>query len=148
MILKVDIEGAELEVLSAMPSEILRQFRQVTMEVHALHRLGDAYRAAFFHRLLSPERRFHFVPCPRQQLRAAWSRRRRTSGRQRSGAVLCEDRSVERAASRTVYPTALDFPNWPPQPDHLLWFYPFLPLPENGAEAFQRSLSIANRLYA
>jgi hypothetical protein len=48
LILKIDIEGAELEVLSAMPREILRQFRQIALEVHWVRRLNEAaYRAAF-----------------------------------------------------------------------------------------------------
>ena len=148
MILKVDIEGAELEVLSAMPSEILRQFRQVTMEVHALHRLGDAaYRAAFstaFSRLNADFTLFHIHANNYEPLGLVDGH---TVANVLELSYVRTD-LVERTASRTVYPTALDFPNWPPQPDHLLWFYPFLPLPENAAEAFQRSLSISNRLYA
>jgi hypothetical protein len=148
MILKVDIEGAELEVFAAMPSQILRQFRQVTMEVHALHRLGEpVYRAAFsaaFSTLNAAFTLFHVHANNYEPLGLVDGH---TVANVLELSYVRTD-LVERTASRTVYPTALDFPNWPPQPDHLLWFYPFLPQPENGGEAFQRSLSISNRLYA
>ncbi len=43
--------------------------------------------------------------------------------------------------SSTVYPTPLDYANDHTRPDHLLWFFPFLP--DRGQQAIQRSLVAA-----
>ena len=40
-ILKIDIEGAEVEVLATFPAEDLRYFKQITMELHGLHSIKD-----------------------------------------------------------------------------------------------------------
>jgi hypothetical protein len=148
MILKVDIEGAELEVFSAMPQDVLRQFRQIIMEVHSLQRLNDAvYRAAFltaFSNINSDFTLFHVHANNYSPLGLV-------DGYTVADVLeLSYVRSdlVERVASKTVYPTVLDFPNWPPRPDHILWFYPFLPMLEDSGEVFQRSMSISNRLYS
>lgn len=39
-ILKMDIEGAEVEILANFPSEKLNSFRQITLELHGLHSIG------------------------------------------------------------------------------------------------------------
>ncbi len=39
-ILKMDIEGAEVEILASFPSEKLKCFRQITLELHGLHYIG------------------------------------------------------------------------------------------------------------
>ena len=39
-ILKMDIEGAEVEILASFPSEKLNCFRQITLELHGLHSIG------------------------------------------------------------------------------------------------------------
>jgi len=40
-ILKLDIEGAEVEVLATFPAEDLKHFKQITMELHGLHSIKD-----------------------------------------------------------------------------------------------------------
>ena len=48
LILKMDIEGAELDIFPAVSRETLRHFRQIVFEVHGLLGLGDpAFRARF-----------------------------------------------------------------------------------------------------
>jgi Methyltransferase domain len=147
MILKLDIEGAELAVFSAMPRDVFRQFRQITMEVHALHRMNDAaYRAAFlaaFSNINSVFTLFHAHANNYSPLGLV-------DGHTVADVLeLSYVRSdlVKRVPSKTVYPTVFDFPNWPSRPDHILWFYPFLPTIEDSGEVFQRSMSISNRLY-
>ncbi|CAO4144770.1 hypothetical protein LPLAFNJD_LOCUS1775 [Methylorubrum aminovorans] len=128
IILKMDVEGAEWDVLEHIDDDTLQRFSQVTMEVHDLDRLDNDY---FRRRFVKVMRKlnenftiFHvhgnnyvdlkiisgFPICPVLELSFV-----RTS-------------LVHRTASRTYYPSSLDLPNLEIKPDHLLWFYPFAPI--------------------
>jgi len=48
IILKIDIEGAEWNVLDACPIEYLKHFKQVICEFHSLSQLGDAIYLSLF----------------------------------------------------------------------------------------------------
>ncbi|WP_161633545.1 FkbM family methyltransferase [Mesorhizobium erdmanii] len=146
LLLKIDIEGAEFEVFSAMPQAVLRQFRQITMELHWLDRLSDpTYRTGFVAALSKINDEFTLFHV-------------HSNNNEPLGIVdgyvvapvmeLSYVRSdlIERAPSTTVYPTEFDFPNWPPRPDHTLWFYPFLPMLEESAGALERSITTSNRM--
>ncbi|TPK32931.1 hypothetical protein FJ492_27335 [Mesorhizobium sp. B2-5-4] len=147
LLLKIDIEGAEFEVFSAIPKEILRQFRQITMELHWLDRLSDqTYRAGFvaaLSKINSDFTLFHVHSNNNEPLRIV------------DGHVVApvmelsyvRSDLIERVPSTTVYPTEFDFPNWSPRPDHTLWFYPFLPMLEESAEALERSIATSNRRF-
>ena len=48
LLLKVDVEGDEFEIFSAISCERLKQFQQIVIEIHWLSRLSDAsYRGKF-----------------------------------------------------------------------------------------------------
>ena len=133
-ILKLDIEGAEWSVLGATPVDLLVRFEQIALELHHLHELDNpAFNATA--QLVLGKLAAHFTLCHVHANNFC------------SVAVvggfpvpetleLTYIRSdlVERAPSTTVYPTPIDAPNYPQWPDHLLWYFPFLP--STGAMRF------------
>jgi hypothetical protein len=141
LLLKMDIDGAELDVLCATDADTLSSFRQIVLEVHWLSRIADPdYRTRLGEALRKLNSAFtlchvhgnncaglHFV----------------------DGLAVCDvleltyvrSDLVTRKPSQTVYPTMLDFANHPGAPDHLLWFFPFIPTAdsEDAVEAFRYS---------
>jgi hypothetical protein len=129
LILKMDVEGAELDALEAVPDDTLDRFEQIVFEVHWLNNLDDlVFRDRFrgiFRRLNSAFTLFHVHA-------NNWDGRNGL-------AIVCgipvstllelsyvRSASVHRRPSQTLYPTALDYANAQGK-DKLLWFYPFLP---------------------
>jgi hypothetical protein len=147
LLLKIDVEGAEYDVFPEMSRDTLRHFRQLTMELHGLLGLGNpAFRARFvaaLSRINSVFTLFH-----------VHANNSAPIGFVDGFAVadvleLSYVRSdiAERAPSTALYPTVHDFPNWPPRPDYLLWFYPFLPTaPRVDRKALRESVAMSNRL--
>jgi hypothetical protein len=149
LLLKVDIEGGELEIFSQMTDTTLQQFRQIVMEVHWLSRLGDrSYRTKFIDTLSNVNRLFTLFHAHADNAHSICL----------VGGYVVADvlelsyvRSdlIERTPSRSIYPTILDFANWPARPDHLLWFHPFMPAIEASQsgydKSFRNSLAISNR---
>lgn len=149
LLLKIDIDGAEYDVFPRTTGDTLRHFRQMTMEIHGLLNLGDpVFRAKFVSalaRINSVFTLFHVHANNYGQIGFV------------DGFVIPDVLELsyvrsdlaEREASATLYPTIWDYPNWPPRPDYLLWFYPFLPTargtPSVDSDALQRSLAISNR---
>ena len=126
MILKMDIEGAEWDVLSSAPTGLLARFSQITMELHDLQRLGEPDYNAKFQAALKALSDFAVVHVHANNYGALVF----------VGGTLCAQTLeityirrdlVTLLPSKTVYPTALDSPNFEGGPDHLLWFFPFLP---------------------
>jgi hypothetical protein len=129
LILKMDVEGAEFDAIGMASDEILKIFDQIVLEIHGLINLNDReFNEKFCKMFRKINKQFtlfhvHANNCDGQDaiyivsgipvsnmLELSYAR---TSGLQRS-------------SSRTLYPTAFDFPNVPHK-DKLLWFYPFLP---------------------
>jgi hypothetical protein len=130
MVLKIDVEGAEIDALLATPPDTLRQFRQFVLEVHWLAQLADP---AFAGRFIAVFEKInslftlchvHANNCAQIVLVEGYP----------AAEVLeltyVRSDLIVRRPSRTIYPTLLDFSNGPASLDHLLWFYPFLPLGE------------------
>ena len=132
-ILKLDVEGAEWAVLDEAPTGSLARFEQIALEVHFLYRFEEPLFNAKVQRALrkissaftlchvhannfSPIRIVAGFPVP-EALELTYIR----------------SDLVTRMPSTTLYPTSIDRPNFPQFPDHLLWFFPFLP----GSEAIQ-----------
>ncbi|MGN8118839.1 FkbM family methyltransferase [Labrys sp. 22185] len=125
IILKMDIEGAEWEALSAVPEKTLRQFGQIALEYHWFDHLGQdevfypAERALRkMHKLFAPVHIHSNNCCDLVVI----------------GGVpvppVLEVTYVNRAAfktekSRRVFPTPLDQPNDPNRPDHHLGTFRF-----------------------
>ena len=141
MLLKLDIEGAEFDSLIAAGPGLLRSFRQIVIEIHWLQRLADpAYRDAFCRMMACLLNGFHLV---------------HVHGNNCGPVVILEGLPVADVLeltfvrsdlivplpSSTVYPTPLDYANDHTRPDHLLWFFPFLP--DRGEAAIQQSLVAA-----
>lgn len=128
MLLKLDVEGAEYEVLPHLSSATLAQFRQIALEIHWLSKLGDpAFRLQFYRTLRHINEQFVLFHvhgnncCPLAMV---------------EGFVIADVLELtyirrdlaQPVRSQTVYPTVLDRANDHRQPDHLLWFYPFVPV--------------------
>lgn len=149
LVLKIDAESAEFDIFSTMSRETLRHFRQITMEVHGLLNLGDpTFRAKFvaaLSRINSVFTLFHVHANNYGNIGFV------------DGFVVVDVLELsyvrsdltEREISKTIYPTLVDFPNWPPRPDYLLWFYPFVPVPNEvrstHKSALLKSIEISNR---
>jgi hypothetical protein len=129
LILKMDVEGAEFEALSAAPDSLLEAIEQLVIEVHSLDRLIEPdYRSAFCEMFRKINRHFTTFHVHANNF----------DGPDTFGVVdglpvpriielsLVRTTSVVRRPSRTLYPTSLDYPNVA-QKDKLLWMFPFLP---------------------
>jgi glycosyltransferase involved in cell wall biosynthesis len=138
VVLKCDIEGAEYDAFEAVPEELLGRFSQIVLELHDLDRLGiPEQRARLTALTRAINKRFvlfhiHANNCAAIALVGGAS----FAGHHLAGAVpvpaaleLSFVRSdlVSARPSRTVYPSALDRPNYHLCPDHLLNFFPFSP---------------------
>jgi hypothetical protein len=150
LLLKMDVEGAEFEIFSAMSRETLQRFRQIILEIHGLSRLSDpAYRAMFVNAISNINGVFTLIHAHANNSRPICVI---------DGYVVADilelsyvrSDLVQRVPSKTIYPTVFDFTNWPLQPDHLLWFHPFMPVFDDGqsdnSDGFPHSLAISNRM--
>jgi GR25 family glycosyltransferase involved in LPS biosynthesis len=149
LLLKIDIEGAEFDVFAKMLRGTLQQFRQITMEVHALLKLSEPeYRAKFIAALARINSVFTLFHVHANNFSDIGFVQGFTVADILELSFVRTD-LVVRTPSETVYPTAHDFPNWPRRPDHLLWFYPFAPassgMSSSRGARFAESLKIANR---
>jgi hypothetical protein len=148
--LKIDIEGAEFEAISATPIETLRQFRQLVLEVHSVTQLEhEDYAARFIQTFRKINSVFNLCHVHANNCAPL----RFVEGLPVVDVLELSYLRKDVAAvvpSRTVYPTPLDFANKAGTQDMLLWFYPFLPAaPLNGAEpadaVMRRSYEAADR---
>jgi hypothetical protein len=129
LIVKMDIEGAEFEVLTAVPDDLLAQFEQIVVEVHSLNDLQDAgYRDGFCRLFRKLNRIFTLFHVHANNV---WG----PAGVSLVGGLpvphilelsYVRSTTVARRPSATLYPTSLDFPNVDGR-DLLLWMFPFLP---------------------
>jgi hypothetical protein len=126
-ILKLDVEGAEWDVLTETPMGLLRRFEQIVVELHELPRLEERrFRGMAWKALATISSTFTLChvhannfggiqtvcgfPVP-ETLEATYVR----------------SDLVEVAPSTTFYPTPLDTGNCLDWPDLPLWFFPFVP---------------------
>lgn len=129
LILKMDVEGAEFDAIGLAPEVVLSRFEQIVIEVHGLNGLEDiSFRRSFVRLFRKINRQFtlfhvHANNCDGPSGIAI------TGGLPVSSLLelsYIKSDAVKRFPSRTLYPTALDYPNVA-QKDKLLWFFPFLP---------------------
>ena len=133
LILKMDVECAEWDALLVTPDDVLARFEQIVIELHSLgsiaHQGGRNLRAWVFEKLNRNHFLFHVhsncvrgldtvggLPVP-AFLEVTYARR-----------DLCAA-----VPSRTLFPTTLDYPCYNGNPEHLLWFWPFIPVPQRQA---------------
>jgi methyltransferase FkbM-like protein len=140
LILKMDVEGAEWETLSAATPDVLCRFEQIVFEAHGLTGVVDGAQRAKVRRVLAnldaSHTLFHVhannatplgmvegLPIP-DLLELSYVR----------------TDLVTRTPSTTLYPTALDMPNTRRGPDILLSFFPFLPCGPAGRESVHEQM--------
>ena len=133
-ILKLDVEGAEWDVLTETSMGLLRRFEQIVVELHELPRLEERrFRSMAWKALATMSSAFTLChvhannyggiqtvcgfPIP-ETLEVTYIR----------------SDLVQAVASTTFYPTPLDTGNCLDWPDFPLWFYPFVP--GSGKAAF------------
>jgi hypothetical protein len=126
-ILKMDIENAEWDVFSAVSPETLSSFSQITMEIHRLERIhDDAHRAKVKASLSKINEQFtlfhvHANNCSKMTRVDSFF------------TPECLEVSyiktdlVNRSESKTIYPTYIDRPNNPKNPEYYLWMFPYFP---------------------
>jgi hypothetical protein len=138
VILKMDVEGAELDALVTTSQNTMMHFEQIVMELHWLtHLTNVAFRKKYIAALSTLIENFtifhvHANNCASVQI---------------VGGAILEDFEpigglpvvdvielslirtdrIKRSESATFYPTPLDYPNHALRTDHILCFYPFLP---------------------
>ena len=126
--LKIDVEGAEYEALISTSTGVLLQFRQIVLELHWLSRLQDqAFRTDFVRAMEKINSVFTLCHVHANNCGHITTV---------DGFVVADvleltymrSDLIEVRPSRTVYPTGIDHANAWWAPDHLLWFYPFLPM--------------------
>jgi hypothetical protein len=129
LLLKMDVEGAEIDAIGMASEVCLARFEQITLEIHGLVNLNrEGYRTRFvamFTKLNKLFTLFHVHANNHDGPDAIHA----ISGCPVSDLLelsYVRTESVRRYPSRTLYPTPLDFPNVS-RTDKLLWFYPFLP---------------------
>jgi hypothetical protein len=143
----MDIEGAELDIFPAVSRETLRHFRQIVFEVHGLLGLGDpAFRARFVAALSSINSDFTLFHVHANNYGNIGFVDRFAVADVIELSYVRPD-LVEKKISTSIYPTPIAFPSRPQHPDHLLWFYPFLPVASEANEgAFLKSIGTSNRV--
>ncbi len=139
IILKMDVEGAELPALANATQQTLLSFEQISFELHWLHRLIEPeFRGIYMkamRNLTENFRIFHVHANNYSKLDVIGGTFAPEFNFKLGGftvvdvveLTLIRSDLAEAYPSKTFYPTALDQPNHPPRPDHLLAFYPFLP---------------------
>jgi hypothetical protein len=142
MILKMDIEGAEWEVLSAVSRDLLMRFEQLTFEFHGLHSICSGPWGERIVQVLEKINHdftlFHVHANNYAEIQIV------------AGFPICQVLEVSyvrsdlitRARSKTIYPTPLDSPNNRSRMDHPLLFFPFAPMNFSGDnDALERMIS-------
>jgi len=129
LILKMDVEGAEYEALGMISDEVLGRFEQIALEVHGLAHMGDpGFQQNFVRMAGNLNRQFTLFHVHGNNFDGP-------NGIQMVEGLpvtnwlelsYIKTAVVSRSKSRTLYPTAFDYPNVP-RKDKLLWFFPFLP---------------------
>jgi hypothetical protein len=135
-ILKLDVEGAEWDVLTETPMGLLRRFEQIVIELHELDRLEERpFRSMAWKALATLSSAFTLCHVHANN----YGRIHAVSGfpvPDTLEVTYIRTDQVMPGPSATFYPTALDSGNCLDWPDFPLWFYPFMP--GSGAATFPR----------
>ncbi|MCB8874196.1 class I SAM-dependent methyltransferase [Acidisoma silvae] len=127
-ILKMDVEGAEWDVLTETSSLVMRRFEQIVLELHDLEKLEDArFRGLVWRALASLSSAFTLCHVHANN----FGHIANVSGfpvPQTLEVTYIRSDLVRPAPSQTYYPTPLDTGNCLDWPDLPLWFYPFMPI--------------------
>jgi hypothetical protein len=126
-ILKMDVEGAEWEVLTETSILLMRRFEQIVLELHNLPKLEETrFRGLAWRVLASLSSAFTLCHVHANNFGSIAN----VSGfpvPETLEVTYIRSDLVRAAPSMTYYPTALDSGNCLDWPDLPLWFYPFMP---------------------
>jgi hypothetical protein len=126
-ILKLDVEGAEWEVLAETPVSLLKRFEQIVIELHGLERLAEPqFRSLAWKVLASLSSAFTLCHVHANNFGAIRMVADFPVPETLEVTYLRRDLAPA-APSRTFYPTPLDTGNCLDWPDLPLFFYPFMP---------------------
>lgn len=136
-ILKMDIENAEWDVLSIIDFDTLSKFSQITMEIHRIERLYDtAHRTkvkATLSKILEQFTLFHVHANNCTKMTRVDS----FFTPECMEVSFIKTNLVNRTPTRTLYPTPIDRPNNPRNPEYYLWMFPYLPVGYSDFEMLQ-----------
>ncbi len=140
LLLKMDVEGAELPAFARCGPGILRHFRQIVLELHWLQRLMEPeYRAEFVAAMGALRAGFHIVHVHANNCVPVFL----LDGLPVPAVLeltLVRRDLVQSSPNRTVYPTELDYANNEAALDYPLWYFPFLP--SSGADEARPGLDV------
>lgn len=129
VILKMDVEGAEWQVLSSLPEALLDVFEQIVIEFHWLNGLGqDDFAALVRHTLRRLNMRFTLRHVHANN-HAVFRLVEGVVVPPVLAATYVRSELITRRPNRTLYPTEHDRPNRPDTKDMVLSIYPFMPIP-------------------
>lgn len=132
LILKMDVEGAEWDVLDEMSLGTLRKFEQIVLELHDFRLIGDPVWSARAGRVLSKlAANFHLHHVHANNCAPIVVIEGLPVADVIEVSYIRNDLALA-TPSRTLFPTSLDACNDPTAPDHLLFFYPFHPAVRGG----------------
>lgn len=133
-ILKIDIEGAEWDVLSVVSEELLSKFEQILIEVHMLTYLEHAsHNEKMFRALQKLTRTFTLFHVHANN----WSPLAFVGGFPVVDVLelsFIRSNLVSRSPNQTIFPTRYDGVNRPDVRDYILSFFPFMPNSTVAAE--------------
>lgn len=128
LILKMDIEGAEWDVLAALPEKILDAFEQIVVEFHSLNALNrDEFGARVRAALLRLNARFTLCHV-HANVYGGLSMIEGVVVPPVLEATYVRSDLITRTPNRTLYPTEYDRTNRPGTKDVVLSMYPFMPM--------------------
>lgn len=126
-ILKMDVEGAEWDVLEHIPVHTLEKFDQILIELHGLGRIARPKFAPRFRAVLKKlNAAFTLFHVHANNARPLVSVDSFVTPALLEVSLIRTD-LITRKPSQTWYPTALDAANVVNRPDLRLWLYPFAP---------------------
>jgi len=127
MILKIDVEGAEWDVISKIDTETLGKFRQIVLELHSLLRLDqEDFRSRAATALQKLCDQFVLGHVHANNWGSVGFVHGLTVADVLELTYIRKD-LVNFQNSTMPFPQSVDFSNDPSRPDIPLWFYPFLP---------------------
>ncbi|MEM8551222.1 MAG: FkbM family methyltransferase [Pseudomonadota bacterium] len=130
-LLQMDVEGAEWDVLDAISTETLLNFRQIVLELHHLQRI---HKNPQFSRVLEKlTERFYLVHIHANSLGMLVDFADFSVPSLLEVTFVRKD-LVEVGPNQTVFPTELDYPNRPGTRDQVMNSFPWLPTSLRDAE--------------
>lgn len=146
-ILKMDIENAEWDVLSAVDGTTLDAFSQIVMEAHRLERLGDpAYRAKVMASLENLNKNFTLFHVHANNCSKITRLNRFVTPECLEMSFIKTD-LVKRSELKTIFPTDVDRPNDPKRPEYYLWMFPYIPTDQTSLSKMKRMHNYRDNMF-